>query len=840
LDTSCNYPPDEILNPIIGKPNYEYIILWILSNNEVCSWSDLKEKVNRSTLSIYLNRLKSDGYILKSEFNQYRITSKGRERYYELGQSKKGGRKLSYPPKVILEKRNYDHTILWMVYNNNYCKWGDFLEEPLHINQSSLSKNMNKLMEKTFVIKEDKEYRITRFGKSEYSKMLTYYDLDRQSILEEESKRITELTQKTLNFFESFEISERDIQFRFLNSVLRLDYEKIKPVLRNEEDFHKILLLLSINHPNDYPKYMFPEEFSQKYGIKKTTLDYYIDEIVENQIFPIRFFKLKVLPDKFYYFQSDEKVEMMLRIITEEHITKFTYLNKLFEGSSDLILPLNMSSTVNAILEEACQNVFDKGLKNSLRKFLPEYINYLAYKIKKEKKLVGVSDKLEGIIWQNIPEILQSDIYKTSQYQFISESEMNYYLDTSILEVLQPYLAFWFKPEELILKIQDYLKSKEYDNALRLEELGKAFTNSKSKIKNLDLIIVKGIILCHLNRNKESIEFLRSKVDLSLINKEDEIYAPYLFLLAFSYMTLGDIENALNMTNKAIEIYPNLPLSLVLKGLVLGYNSIYTFDAEKAERENGISDIDKAISLESNEFNKARYYQLKSQILLELNNCEDALESIENAIKLNPKTLDLYSSKIRILLYFDQFDEIIAILDKLLDEFPEGEKNLKIKKAYILKEKKNIEAGLEIINELIEKYPEDNSLILNKVYWLQYLDEKEKVLTTIENVIEKNPELGIYHDTYGEILMNFEEYKKASAEFLKTIELASDEWYINQTYVKLGICYKELENFDLAIENLSKGQEYTNKCFCDLDTKRKWLAIVNLYLAEIEQLEAEF
>ncbi|GAG95004.1 unnamed protein product, partial [marine sediment metagenome] len=109
----------------------------------------------------------------------------------------------------------------------NFCKWADFLAEPLSINQSSLSKNMNKLMEKTFVIKEDKEYRITRLGKSEYSKMLTYYDLDRQSILEEESKRITELTQKTLNFFESFEISERDIQFRFLNSVLRLDYEKI-------------------------------------------------------------------------------------------------------------------------------------------------------------------------------------------------------------------------------------------------------------------------------------------------------------------------------------------------------------------------------------------------------------------------------------------------------------------------------------------------------------------------------------------------------------------------------------------------------------------------------------
>ena len=835
-----NYPPDDIINPSLNRPNYEYIILWILSNNEVCTWADLKVKVNKSTLSIYLNKLIKAGYVQKNDFNQYSITSKGRERYYQLGQSKKGGRDLSYPPKVILDKRNYDHTILWMVYNNNYCKWGDFLEEPLSINQSSLSKNINRLIEKRFIVKEDKEYRITRSGEIEYSQMLTYYDLDRQSILEEESKRISKLTQKTLNFFTKYDINERDIQFRFLNSVLKLDYEKVKSVLREEEDFHKILLFLAINHPDDYPKYMYPEEFSERYDIKKTTLDYYIDEIVENLIFSIRFFKLEVPPDKFYYFQSEEKIEKMLSIITEEHITKFTYLNKLFEGTSDLILPLNMSSTVNAILEEACQNLFNEGLKTSLRKLLPEYINYLAYKIEREKKLEGVSSKLEGIIWQNIPQILQSDIYKTSQYQFISESEMNYYLDTSILEVLQPYLSFWFKPEELNLKIQDYLKSKEYDKALRLEELAKSFTKPESEIKNLVLIIIKGIILCHLNRNKESIEFLKSNVDLSIINKEEDIYAPYLFVLAFSHMTLGDIENALNMANKAIEIYPKLPISHVLRGLVLGYNLIYSFDADKADNENGIKNIEKAVNLESNNYNKARYYQLQSQILYESKNYDDALESVEKAIKLNPKVLDLYNSKIRILMYLDQFDEIITILDKLIVDFPKAERNLKIKKMYILKEKKNIEEGLEIINELIEKYPEDSSLILHKVYWLQYLDEKEEIIRTIEDLIAKEPKMGIYHDTYGEILMNFEEYERAVKEFQKTIELASEEWYINETYIKLGICYRELEDFDLAIEYLRKGQEFTNKRFCDLDTKRKWQAIVDVYLAEIEQLEMEF
>ena len=830
MGTTCNYPPEEILNPIIGKTNWGYVILWMLSNNKVCSWSELKEKVNKSTLSIYINRLKRDEFILHSEHNQYSITSKGREKYYELGQAKRGGRKLSYPPKVILSRRNYDHWILWMVYNNNHCKWAEFLEKPLSINQSSLSKNLNDLMSKNFVRKDQKEYKITQIGKSEYSKMLTHYDLDRQSILEEESKRITELTQKTLKFFSEFSIKERNTQFRFLNSVLKLEYAKIKNVLKDEEDFHKILLFLSINHPSEYPNYIYPDEFAAKYRIKKTTLDYYIDEIVENQIFTIKFFKLEVLPDRIYYFQSDEKIEMMLQVISEEHITKFTYLNKLFENSTNLILPLDMKSTVNAILEEACQYVFHKELKSSLLKFLPGYINYLAYKIEKEKKLLGISGKLEGIIWQDIPEILQEGLSMTSQYQFIGENEMNYYLETGILEVVRPYLAS--KPDSVYKKINQSLDKKKYGIALDLVD-----SIIKSGKKDLDLIIYKALILSKLNRNNKSLEFLNEHIKASQIDKENILYALYFFVLGFSSMTLGEYENAFELVDKCQKFYPDHPITHALKALINGYTHMYAFDTE---REDGLTDIDNAIASDSYESNKARYYQLKSQFLLEAHNYEEALESSDSAIALSPETLDFYNSKNRILVYLDKFDEILDVLDKLLEKFPEGERNLKIKKAYIFKEKKNLDAGFEIINELIEKYPKDNNLILNKIYWLQYLDEKETVLKTIEALIKREPGNGIFHDTYGEILMNFEEYEQAIDEFQKAIELESNEWYINQTFIKLGVCYKEMGDQDSAIENLKKGKEYTNKCFADLDTKNNWLAIAQLFLDEIAEMEADF
>lgn len=642
MTSSTNYPPKEILEPIFGKPDYELIILWILNNNEVCTWADLKEKINHSTLSIYLNKLKNRGYVEKAKFNQYRISSKGRDRFYELSQAKGKKRKLSFPPKVILRRRNYNHWILWMLYNNNYCKWADFLEDPLQINQSSLSKNMNELIDKGFVKKENKEYRITELGKAEYSNMLRLYDLDRQSILEEESKRIKEITKKTLKFFEKFQIYDNELKFRFLNIILKLPFGKIKspesPL--DEDDFNKIILFLSMNHPNQYPDYTSPEEFTKKYEIEQVILNYHVLLIVEKNVYPIKFFRLEVNNSRHYYFQAEEKIGRMLNVIVEDYVTKLTYLNKLHEETPFDTSPLTIEGTVASILDEICDTLFDNGLRESLKKFLPNYVNYLAYKIERERKLVETYDKLEGLIWQEI------------QVQF---SEQNIFIN-------------------------------------------------------------------HMEKNE----------------------------------------------------------------------------------------------------------------------IKEAIREIDKAIKLNPKNLDLYYSKTKILFDAGKYKEVLPLLDKMLKDFPQKEKDIQMKRAYVLKEMRNPKAGLEIIEELLETHPEDNDLLNYKACWLQYLNRKEESLEVIQNLIERVPDNATYHDTYGEILMFFSEHEAAIDEFLKAMEMSKNDWYVYQTYIKLGICYKELENYELAIENLQKGKELTNKSSSDIDTKRKWLAISNLFLAEIEQIEAEF
>ncbi|MFX1501870.1 MAG: hypothetical protein ACFFDH_12975, partial [Promethearchaeota archaeon] len=106
-----NYPPDEIITPLgIEKKDFEYIILWMLNNNEECGWSDfLDEPIEFSlaTLSKYMNLLITNGLVEKKEKGIYKITAEGRKRYFDLRFKDSFDKKLRYPPELILNKRNY-------------------------------------------------------------------------------------------------------------------------------------------------------------------------------------------------------------------------------------------------------------------------------------------------------------------------------------------------------------------------------------------------------------------------------------------------------------------------------------------------------------------------------------------------------------------------------------------------------------------------------------------------------------------------------------------------------------------------------------------------------------
>ncbi|MEJ2248946.1 MAG: tetratricopeptide repeat protein [Candidatus Lokiarchaeota archaeon] len=200
-------------------------------------------------------------------------------------------------------------------------------------------------------------------------------------------------------------------------------------------------------------------------------------------------------------------------------------------------------------------------------------------------------------------------------------------------------------------------------------------------------------------------------------------------------------------------------------------------------------------------------------------------KKIDREIELDPENLNLYYLKLKQLIYFNQYQEAIQLLDKILENFPKSERDVKLLKATVFKRMKKVKPGLDLIESLIEKYPKDSDLLSYKAYWLQFLNKKEESLKIIQMLIKNNPEMGVYYDTYGEILMYFEDYEEATKKFVKSMISGSNEWYIFQTYIKLGICYKAIGNIDLAVENLDKGIALTKKNVKNPEMRKKWLHI---------------
>ncbi|NVM36628.1 MAG: hypothetical protein HWN81_13615 [Candidatus Lokiarchaeota archaeon] len=972
-------PPDEILNPPMGK-NFEYIILWILDRNKHCAWSDftVDASISSSTLSGKLRMLMEKQCIVKSERNQYKITPSGRKRLNELSLAEDSDTELRYPPEIILNnQRNYRHWILWMVYNNSSCKWSDFLEEPLSINQSSLSKKLRKLIEEKLVINENKEYKITPKGRIEYINILKQYNLDRQSILEEESRRIGDITEKTMAFFEKYKIENDELRYHFLNNALKLEYNRAKDLLINDEDFDKILLFLSINHPDQYPNHISPEDFSLKYKIKETHLKYIIDKIIEEEYFQVKFFLIEDDQNRIYYFQENEPFEKILNSIVEKHITKLTYLNK-FQDNPTIDIELLLDN----ILNDISGNLFNEKLKNPLKNFLQEYIKYLAYKIETEKKLIDSEAKLEGFVWQNIFEEFQTFQPSTTPTRKGEVEEYFYTLDNGILEVLDiGYLSklnflktnevqetYDFKginffgeiykllyknkifkarvvfeqnksklteiyqlilndllttaeynftgsqkitndiikkfPKDFIgylLKSITYFLMDDYDNSLKtiykglkeapnillfcqkaqvfikirrgeeiLNEINEKLSKYPNNVsllrikfflylthweyltkisdnllvsfeaaikispKDKELIILKSFYYFLIDNYKEAKRYLIKEVDFNIIKKNPKIHTTAFFLLTFSYLARGKFEKALQKANQICNSYPNHPISYLAKVLVLGYNLIYKFNIQESDLDRFLELIETTISLEPLKYNRVKYLILKTYVLHGIKQYDEAIDTIDNAISLIPDLFALKIMKTYFLMSAKKDFEILELIEELVTKYPEYKKRLYIQKSFTLFRTKSYDEALKTLDELLKVYPKDISIVNNKAISLGYLGRREEAIETAEYLIKLNPNVGNSYDTFGEIYMILGEYENAIEKYEEALKIQPFGKLLFQTCLKLGICYKNLRMYNNALEYYEKGKLLTERMIPS--SRELYLHKAEKYISELKTL----
>jgi Mn-dependent DtxR family transcriptional regulator len=384
----------------------------MLNNNEECNWSVFLEKpleISLATLSKYMNILKKKGFIEKMSKGIYKITLKGKRRFFDLRYKDSFSKDLKYPPDLIYKKRNYKHIILWMLYNNESCKWADFMEKPLSINSHSLSKNINHLIKEELIKVEQSDYQITQLGENEYLKIIKIYNLDYQSILEEELKKVERIKGNLEKFFNKWNVQNDEVKILFLDLLNKLDYIKVKEIISSEEEYHKILLYLALNNLIRYPEYISIEEFSENYQIDLTTLNFFLQKIIEEDLFDYKIFNLEIDKLQKYYFKADEKIDKMIQLIIDDDIKKYSFLNLMELTKSIEKSQIESIQIFKKIINDISENLFNKNLKEYLITFLHQYISYL-YDILKRTIPSNLDEKFKMLVFENIANLKEYDL----------------------------------------------------------------------------------------------------------------------------------------------------------------------------------------------------------------------------------------------------------------------------------------------------------------------------------------------------------------------------------------------------------------------------------------------
>ncbi|UCC18439.1 MAG: hypothetical protein JSV62_10010, partial [Promethearchaeota archaeon] len=136
----------------------------------------------------------------------------------------------------------------------------------------------------------------------------------------------------------------------------------------------------------------------------------------------------------------DEKFDKMLHLIIDENILKFGYLNKLQPDIPKEERNLQTIELFENIANDISDKIFDTDIISSVKKFLPEYINYLYEKFKKQPHSDELVNKFKGIAFQNIINLKLDDFDRIKREKIILTSILRNFPKYTILDEIDEKL----------------------------------------------------------------------------------------------------------------------------------------------------------------------------------------------------------------------------------------------------------------------------------------------------------------------------------------------------------------------------------------------------------------
>ncbi len=306
----------------------------------------------------------------------------------------------------------------------------------------------------------------------------------------------------------------------------------------------------------------------------------------------------------------------------------------------------------------------------------------------------------------------------------------------------------------------------------------------------------------------------------------------------------GRYEEALNASNKTIDIYPHNSLPWANKGYVLSKQNKYDEALKAYEKaieinpQNSYVWVNKGLVLDSlnnsNEaikaFDKAieinpqnaLAFGSKGYVLSKQNTYDEAMKAFDKAIELDPQSLAIWYAKGNTLDKLGQYDEAIQAYDKAIKINP-NDSDVWYNKGVDLDKLNKSNEAITAYDKAIEINPHNSMAWYNKGIALYNLNKSDEAITAYEKAIEINPQDSSAWYNKGLALYKSNKYADAITAYDKAIEINPQD---SMAWYNRACMYSLINNKNQAIFNLKRTIElnssYKVKAKTDDDFKRVW------------------
>ncbi|MBD2622192.1 tetratricopeptide repeat protein [Microcystis flos-aquae FACHB-1344] len=227
----------------------------------------------------------------------------------------------------------------------------------------------------------------------------------------------------------------------------------------------------------------------------------------------------------------------------------------------------------------------------------------------------------------------------------------------------------------------------------------------------------------------------------------------------------------------------------------------------------------------------------KGLALFGLDKDQPAIEALQQAINTLPTGEDLkefHSSILQLqsLVYrsLENYEQALTVINQAISLFPNNPKSYIIKWV-VLYELKRYDEGLDTITQAINRAPRAFLYVIRGGYYS--LQKKyELALADLNKAMKLNPNYALAYSGRGELYYYQKKYELALADFNKAIELDSK---LAEAYSNRGLLYSYQQKYELALADWNKAidinpnlaEAYTNRGGLYSDQQKYELALAD-------------